>query len=413
VADLRGSLARVPSNTAHQALSVLPLPHVLERTLSFGYFHEGVRIAYGDPHDLKELLPVHRPDIIGVVPRILEKMKEAVEIEISQLVSYRRAIARKLIEAAVSRERAKMPGARPGRLSQRLLAPLADLLVFPKVHRQFCGLQYFISGGAWLNPDVELFFRAAGFDVLQGYGMTETSPVITLNEYRREKIGSVGRPLDGVEVRIGDDGEILTRGPHVMLGYYLDEAATRQTIDADGWLRTGDLGGVDADGNVTITGRSKEILVLSNGKNVACAPLEQALQRSLYIQQALIVGDGRKFVCALVVAHPENLARFAAQHGLACSSYDELLLAPPIVALFRQELATLQADFSSFEQAKRFCFLNEEALLDTELVTPTLKVRRSVLERKYADWIGQMYYQEDPLVIPPPEKLVPAGSYRT
>jgi long-chain acyl-CoA synthetase len=412
VSDLRGSLARVPSNTAHQALSVLPLPHVLERTLSYGYFHEGVRIAYGDPHDLKELLPIHRPDIIGVVPRILEKVQEAVETQIAQLVPHRRAIARKLLRAAVARTRAEMDGQSAG-LSHKLLAPLANMLVFPKVHRQLCGLKYFISGGAWLNPDVEVFFRAAGFDVLQGYGMTETSPVITLNEYHREKVGSVGPALPGVEVRIGDDGEILTRGPHTMLGYYKDDDATRQIFDDGGWLHTGDLGSIDADGYVTITGRRKEILVLSNGKNVACAPLEHALQRSLYIQQALIVGDGRKFVGALIVAHLENVVRVAAQRGLAFGSYDELLLAPPVVALFREELESLQGEFSSFERVKRFCFLNEEALLDTELVTPTQKVRRAVLERKYADWIGQMYRQEDPLVIPRPEQAVSAGSYRT
>ena len=412
VSDLRGSLARVPSNTAHQALSVLPLPHVLERTLSFGYFHEGVRIAYGDPHDLKELLPIHQPDIIGVVPRILEKVKEAVESEIARLVPHRRAIARTLLNAAIVSKRAEMLGGQPAGLSDRLLARLANVLVFPKVHRQLCGLKYFISGGAWLNPDVEIFFRAAGFDVLQGYGMTETSPVITLNEYRREKVGSVGPALPGMEVRIGEDGEILTRGPHLMLGYFKDESATRQAFTPDGWLHTGDLGSIDADGYVTITGRRKEILVLSNGKNVAYAPLEHALQRSLYIQQALVVGDGRKFVGALIVAHPENVARVATQQGLAFSTYDELLLVPSVVALFRDELARLQAEFSSFERVKRFCFLNEEALLDIELVTPTQKVRRAVLERKYADWIGQMYRQEDPLVIPRPEQAVPAASYQ-
>lgn len=411
--DLRGSLARVPTNTADQALSVLPLPHVLERTLSYGYFHEGVRIAYGDPHDLKELLPIHRPDIMGVVPRILEKVQEAVEAQIAELVPHRRAIARKLLGAAVSQTRARMMGGQDGSLSHRLLAPLANLLVFPKVHRQLYGLKYFVAGGAWLNPDVELFFRAAGFDVLQGYGMTETSPVITLNEFHREKIGSVGRPLDGVEVRISGDGEILTRGPHVMLGYYKDESATRQIFGEDGWLHTGDLGSMDADGCVTITGRRKEILVLSNGKNVACAALEHALQRSPYIQQALIVGDGRKFVSALIVPHPENVARIAIEHGLVFSSYDELLLARPVVALFREELESLQAGFSSFERAKRFCFLKEDALLDTELVTPTQKVRRSVLERKYADWIRQMYQQEDPLVIPQPVQAMTAGSYKT
>ena len=410
-ADLRGSLACVPANTAHQALSVLPLPHVLERTLSYGYFHEGVCIAYGDPHDLKELLPVHRPDIMGVVPRILEKVKEAVEAQIALLAPHRRVIARKLLGAAQARARARLLGGHAGALD-RLLAPLANVLVFPKVHRQLCGLRYIISGGAWLNPDVELFFRAAGFDVLQGYGMTETSPVITLNQYRWEKIGSVGRALHGVEVRISEDGEILTRGPHVMLGYYQDAAATRQIIEPDGWLHTGDLGSMDADGYVAITGRRKEILVLSNGKNVACAPLEHALQRSQYIQQALVVGDGRKFASALIVAHVENVSRIASQQGLAFSSYDEMLLAPPVVALFREEVESLQAEFSSFERVKRFCFLNEEALQDIELVTPTQKVRRAVLERKYADWIGQMYQQESPLVIRP-EPAVSAGSFRT
>ena len=413
MSDLRGSLARVPTNTAHQALSVLPLPHVLERVLSYGYFHEGVRIAYGDPHDLKELLPIHKPDIMGVVPRILEKVKEAVEAQIALMAPHRRAIARKLIEAAVASTGAEKLGGPAASFTHRLLAPLANVLVFPKVHRQLYGLKYFISGGAWLNPDVELFFRAAGFDVLQGYGMTETSPVITLNEYHREKIGSVGRALDSVEVRISDDGEIVTRGPHVMLGYFQDDAATRQSFTPDGWLHTGDLGSIDADGYVTITGRRKEILVLSNGKNVACAPLEHALERSLYIQQALIVGHGRKFVCALIIPHAENMAQVAKQHGLAFNSYDELLLAPPVVALFRGELKNLQAEFSTFERVKRFCFLAEEALQDTELVTPTQKVRRSVLERKYADSIGLMYQQDDPLVIPKPEQVMTAGTYQT
>jgi long-chain acyl-CoA synthetase len=412
VSNLHGSLKRVPANTAHQALSVLPLPHVLERTLSYGYFHEGICIGYGDPHDLKELLPVHKPDIIGVVPRILEKVQEAVETQIAKLVPHRRAIARKLLGAAVAQTRVRLLGGKAGAVD-RLLAPLANVLVFPKVHSQLSGLKYFISGGAWLNPDVEVFFRAVGFDVLQGYGMTETSPVIALNEYRREKIGSVGRPLDSVEVRISEDGEILTRGPHVMLGYYKDEAGTRQICGEDGWLHTGDLGSVDADGCVTITGRRKEILVLSNGKNIACAALEHALERSPYIQQALIVGDNRKFVSALIVTHPENVAHAATQRGVTWSNYDELLVAPPVVALFREEMERWQTDFSSFERAKRFCFLKEEALLDTELVTPTQKIRRSVLERKYAEWILRMYQQEDPLVIPLPKQAMSASSYTT
>ena len=192
--DLRGGLGRVLSQTARQALSVLPLPHVLERLLCYGYFHEGVPIAYGDPHDLKELLPLHRPEIMGAVPRILEKVQEAVE---TQVGAARRPggapSGRSCIAAARGAARGSDLTGEPAPLSATLLAPLAKLLVFPKVHRQLGGLRYFVCGGAWLNPDVELFFRAAGFTVLQGYGLTETSPVITLNEYRREKIGSVGR----------------------------------------------------------------------------------------------------------------------------------------------------------------------------------------------------------------------------
>ncbi|MGA2137216.1 MAG: long-chain fatty acid--CoA ligase [Bryobacteraceae bacterium] len=412
VSDLLGSLSRVPSNTAHQALSVLPLPHVLERTLSYGYFHEGVKIAYGDPHDLKELLPVHKPDIVGVVPRILEKVKEAVETEIAKLLPHRRWIGNKLLAAALAQTRQTLLG-EPAPRSARLLAPLAGKLVFPKVHRQLRGLKYFISGGAWLNPDVELFFRAAGFEVLQGYGMTETSPVITLNEFHREKVGSVGPALPEVDLRISQDGEILTRGPHVMLGYYKDEANTRHAFTEDGWLQTGDLGSIDAQGYLTITGRRKEILVLSNGKNIACAALEHALLHSPYIQQALIVGEGRRFVSAMIVAHIENVTQAIHHHGHAFRSHEDLLLSPPVVALFRHELATLQTEFSSFERVKRFCFLKEDALLDPELVTPTLKVRRSVLERKYADWIRQMYQQEDPLVIPLLEQATPAVTYTT
>ena len=402
--DLQGSLERVLSQTAKQALSVLPLPHVLERVLSYGYFYKGIPIAYGDPHDLKNLLPMHRPDMMGVVPRILQKAKEAVEGQIALLTGTRRTIAQTLLQAAIARTRHQVHGT-PLPVSQRLLAPLANVLVFPKVHHQLGGLKYLICGGAWLDPEIELFFRAAGFDVLQGYGMTETSPVITLNEYHNEKIGTVGRAIKGVEVRISEDGEILSRGRHVMLGYYQDEAATRQILEPDGWLHTGDLGRIDAEGNVVITGRRKEILVLSNGKNVSCAALEHALQRSPCIQQALIVGDGRNFVSALIVPNLPNVQEIAARHGVSFNNSEELLMAEPVITHFRQELAHWQAELSSFERAKRFFFLREEALLDPELVTPTQKIRRSVLERKYAGWIRQMYQQEDPLVIPVPEQM--------
>jgi long-chain acyl-CoA synthetase len=256
-----------------------------------------------------------------------------------------------------------------------------------------------ICGGAWLDPSVELLFRAAGLQVLQGYGMTETAPVITLNPYDAARVGTVGRPLDGVEVRLTEQGEVMTRGPHVMLGYYKDPEATARAIQ-DGWLLTGDLGRLDERGYLTITGRCKELLVLSNGKNVPCALLEQALRRSRYILEVFVVGDRRKYVSALIIPHRENLARWAREGGIVAQPEAHLLLDPAVVSLFRKELARTQAEFSTFEQVKRFCFLDEAALLDKELVTPTQKIRRSVLERKYEASIRQMYAQEEPLVIP-------------
>jgi long-chain acyl-CoA synthetase len=227
--------------------------------------------------------------------------------------------------------------------------------------------------------------------------MTETSPVITLNLYKSERLGSVGQALDGVEVRLTEEGELLTRGPHVMLGYYNDPEATRAIL-RDGWLATGDLARMDAGGYVTITGRRKEILVLSNGKNICCAALEQALESSPYIQHAFAVGEGRNYVNALLVPHLAHVAEAARERGIAFDGTPGGLLAPAIVELFRQEAARAQAALAHFEQAKRFCFLPEEALLDPELVTPTQKVRRAVLHQKYACAIDRLYRQEEPFL---------------
>jgi long-chain acyl-CoA synthetase len=390
--DLHQCLRRIEFRTATRALSVLPLPHVFERLLSYGYFHMGVPVAYGDPHQLRGLLAEHHPEVMGTVPRILEKMREAIEAGIAALAPWKQRAARYLLRAGLERTRTA-GGAMP------LLAALAHRLLVARIRRQLGGLRFFICGGAWLDPELELFFRSLGFVVLQGYGLTETSPVIALSELGKEKPGSVGRALEGVELQISPEGEILTRGPHVMLGYYNDPEATRQALD-DGWLRTGDLGTTDEQGYLRITGRRKDMLVLSNGKNVFCAALEQALARSPFIQHAFVVGEGRNFVCAVLIPHLENLAQESRKRGIPFRSYDDLLLSPQVVSLFRQEIDTRQAEFSNYERVKRFCFLGAEALQDPELVTPTQKMRRQALERKYAGWIAGMYRQEDPLLIP-------------
>lgn len=397
--DAANSLKRLPERSNQQlALSVLPLSHVLERVLSYGYFYRGVAIAYGDPHDLKTLLPKYRPAILGAVPRVLEKMREAIDAQIARMPAHRRKISGFLHSVGY----AHMDG--NGSWKSRL-HPAAEALMFRKVRAGLGNVEIFVVGGAWLNPELERYFRALGFYVVQGYGLTETSPVIAVNQYGAEKTGTVGRPIDGVEVKLDEDGEILTRGPHVMKGYYRDPEATAKVF-RDGWFATGDLGTIDAEGYLTITGRRKEMLLLSNGKNVYYAPIEQALRQSRYIEQAFFVGEGRNYASAIVVPNRVALQQYADEYlkprGMVFSSEEELLVSAPILDLYRKAIDEQQAGFSRFEQAKRFCFLNEDALLDIELVTPTQKVRRNVLERKYAAHIDRMYHQESPFVIAAP-----------
>ncbi len=386
-----------------RALSVLPLSHVLERLLCYAYFRLGIQISYGDPHDLKKLLRDYRPQVMGCVPRVLERVREAIDAQIRKLPEWKQGISAGLIAAAIRCDKAEAAGQSPS-FGDAVKRGLARKIVYPKFHTQLGGIQHFICGGAWLDPEVEHFFRAAGFTVLQGYGLTETSPVICLSPPDVQRPGTVGPPLDDVEVTLGPEGEILVRGGMVMKGYYRDDVATEMTFEG-GWLRTGDTGRFDEHGHLVITGRCKEILVLSTGKNISCSLIEQALLRSEFIQTCFVVGDGQKFLSALIVPNMAVVDRFAASRGLCFDSVDGLLTCPAVVAQFQAEIETQQASLSHYEQVKRFCYLREEALQDHELMTPTQKVRRNVLGRKFAPWIQQMMEQTTPIVIPNPPPL--------
>ncbi len=392
---------RLDRRDVTQALSVLPLSHVLESVLCYAYFRLGIPIAYGDPQELRELLRLFRPQVMGCVPRVLERVREAIEAQVRKLPEWKQALSSSLIAAAIRCDKAQCFGGRVA-ARDRLLRSLARTnVVYPKFHAQLGGIRYLICGGAWLDPEVEHFFRAAGFIVLQGYGLTETSPVVCLSPLGRQRPRTVGPPIDGVEIRTVVDDEVLVRGDMVMQGYYCDPDATATAFEG-GWLRTGDTGRIDAEGYLTITGRCKEIIVLSTGKNVSCAAVEQALIRSGYIQSCFVVGDGQKFVSALIVPHRANVERYAAARGIASGNFDDLLVSPPVVELFQREIEAQQASLSHYEQVKRFCYLHEETLLDNELITPTLKVRRSVLGRKFAPWIQQMIERITPVAIPYP-----------
>jgi long-chain acyl-CoA synthetase len=390
--DVIQSLKRLPERPANVALSVLPLSHVLERILCYGYLYRGIPIAYGDPHALRDLLAAYHPTVMGAVPRILEKMKDAIESKIAKMPAHRQRISKFLLGVGYDR----MDGKKTLRSA---LHPIARLLMFKKVHEQMGNIEVFVCGGAWLNPDLERYFRALGFVVLQGYGLTETSPVITCNQYGAEKAGSVGRPIDGVEIRVDEEGEILTRGANVMKGYFREPEATAKVF-RDGWFVTGDLGRIEGDNFLFITGRRKEMLLLSNGKNIYYAPIEQALKHSALIEQAFVVGEGRNYTSLILVPNTVALMQHAAERGIQNVPCDDLLLMPAILEAYREAIDSLQAGFSRYEQAKRFCFLKEEALLDIELVTPTQKVRRNVLERKYAKHIDRIYREDKPFVIP-------------
>lgn len=399
-------------HTVHQALSVLPLSHVLERLLCYAYFRLGFRIAYGDPHDLKQLLRRYQPQVMGCVPRVLERVREAIETQIRLLPQWKQNLSAAVIGAAVRCDKLENRGGAISR-KDRCLRALARKVVYPQFHRQLGNIKHFVCGGAWLDPEVEHFFRAAGFTVIQGYGLTETSPVICLSPADMQRPGTVGQPLDDVEVKIGPEDEILVRGGMVMKGYYRDAGATEIAFE-DGWFLTGDTGKFDEAGHLVITGRRKEILVLSTGKNISCALIEQALLRSDYIQTCFVVGDGQKFISALIVPNRAVVERFAAARGLSCESLEGLLLRPEVIGLFEAEIEAQQATLSHYEQVKRFCYLREEALADHELMTPTHKVRRNVIGRKFAPWIQHMMERTTPIVIPypPPEETPEASAHR-
>jgi long-chain acyl-CoA synthetase len=396
--NLRQCIQRLEFRSVERALSVLPLAHVFERLLCYGYFASGISIAYGDPHDLKELLPLHRPATMGCVPRVLEKILESVHAEIDHLPARKRRLAHWMLKSSAQRVIENGGGG----ISAWAGSILSKPLLYARVRRKLAGLQFLVCGGAYLDPAVEAFFRAAGFSVLQGYGLTETSPVIALNSFGPEGLGTVGPPLDGVEVRIDETGQILTRGPHVMKGYYRDLDATEESL-RDGWFRTGDLGSLDSSGRLRVLGRAKDTIVLSTGKKVSSSHVEQVLSRCAVLQSVVVVGNHRKFLSALVVPRWDKVRQFAAGRNLTLdtdlSQNASPLIHPEVASWIAAEIAGSSSELAEHERIKRFCLLPEEELADPEIVTPTQKLRRSAFEARYRHWIDRMYTDPDPFLI--------------
>ncbi len=396
VANVLGSLRRLPIGPQDTCLSFLPLSHIFERMAGhFVMWYQGACIAYAESIETvpQNLLEVH-PTIRESVPRLYEKMHARVQAAAAAASPWRH----KLLEWAVAVGRHRVRLQQDERRVPPWLAAqnaVADKLVFTKLRERLGGrMRFMISGGAPLSASIAEFFHAAGLVILEGYGLTETSPVITVNPLERPRIGTVGPPIEGVEVRIAEDGEILTRGPNVMQGYYGMEGETDAALQ-NGWFHTGDVGRLDAQGYLSITDRIKDLIVTSGGKNVAPQPIEARLKATSFIGEAVLVGDGRKFVSALLVPRFDNLHAHAESLGIAGTDA-ELVVHPEILRLYEALVGALNERLAPYERIKRFRLLERELQLEAGEITPSMKVKRSVVTKTYAPLIESLYAEPAP-----------------
>ena len=393
MSNVKSGLSILEIDPDDQFLSFLPLSHVFERMA--GYYipiYRGACISYAQsPLTVRENMGEVCPTVMASVPRLYEMMHDRILKQVKSGSALRQKIFHWAVGVGRKVSELKQKGRNPGLiLSQQ--AALADKLVFSKLKAVTGGrLRFFVSGGAPLPQSIAEFFHAAGILILEGYGLTETSPVISVNTLDSFKFGSVGKPIPGVEVEIAGDGEILTRGPHVMMGYHNKPEQTAEAIDEEGWFHTGDIGHFDEEGFLRITDRKKNILVLSNGKNVAPQPIENAIKQSSYINQIMLLGDNQKTVAALVVPDFDSVKSFAQEQGISTSSLSDLLTDKSIIQLIKKEISQYTSDFSDFEQVRQFHLIDREFTAETDEMTPTLKLKRNVIMKNFADQINQIY----------------------
>jgi long-chain acyl-CoA synthetase len=386
------SAVQIPFEGKDVCLSFLPLSHIFERMAGhYLMFQVGCSIAYAESMDTVPIdMQTVRPTIVLSVPRLYEKMYARVlENALSggaikkRIFFWARAVAERWADV-------KLAGKTP-RGFLALQYRIAQRLVFSKLQARTGGrLRYFVSGGAPLAPEINKFFYAAGLVILEGYGLTETSPVITVNTPQAFRIGTVGTAMHGVEVMIAPDGEILTRGPHVMKGYFNKPEATHDAIDPDGWFHTGDIGEL-RDGFLAITDRKKDIIVTAGGKKIAPQPIENTLKTNKYISQAVVIGDKRKFPVVLVVPNWEQLEKWARIKNLLWTDRAQLLEMPIVHAKMEKEVYAKLEGLARFEMPKKVALLEHDFSIERGELTPTLKVKRRVIDKTYRDVIDRLY----------------------
>ena len=400
ISNLQACKSLIDVSETDVLLSFLPLSHVFER-LGGHYvpLFSGAKVAYAEStftvaQNMQEIAPT----VMLSVPRLYETMHERILRAVQEGSPLKQKIFHWGVSVGSAVSSTIQQGKKPSAVLQ-LQQGIADKLVFAKLKAAPGGrLRFFVSGGAALPQSIAEFFHAAGILILEGYGLTETSPVISMNYPERWKFGTVGAPVPGVEVQIAEDGEILTRGPHVMKGYFNNEVATAEVIDKDGWFHTGDIGIIDEDGFVKITDRKKNIIVLSNGKNVAPQPIESELVRSPFISQVMIVGSERKNLAALIVPNFDMLKAWASDSdtgaGINTTDLPAMLQTREIQQHIQSEIRSRLTDFADFEQVRRFTLLEKEFSQEADEMTPTLKLKRNVIIEKYSDVIEGMYPED-------------------
>ena len=387
-----GGLKHLDLRESDESLSFLPLSHVFERMAGhYCMWQSGALITYAQSVDTVSADIIDRkPTVVLSVPRLYEKIFAKVLEGASSSPVKKRIFtwARANGEAWAEHVLAKKPV--PALLG--LKKAIADRLVFAKLQARTGGrLRYFVSGGAPLSADIAKFFFAAGLPIYEGYGLTETSPVIAVNSREYVKMGTVGRPIPGVEVRIAPDGEILTRGPHVMKGYYNKPQATAEAIDSEGWFHTGDIGMIDSEGFLRITDRKKDIIVTAGGKNIAPQPIENRVKSNKFVLNAVMIGDKRKFPVMLVVPNIDELRAWAATQNLSFPDDGALVVSPQAGDKIEREIKKTLRDLAQFEMPKKVVLIHRDFSIESGELTPTLKVKRRVVEKNYQSQIEAVY----------------------
>ncbi|HEY0242820.1 MAG TPA: long-chain fatty acid--CoA ligase [Gemmatimonadaceae bacterium] len=389
--NIEATRYKLPFEGNDVALSFLPLSHIFERMGDYLMFATGSSIAYAEGLDT---VPVNmmevRPTIVFSVPRLYEKMYARVLQNAlaggfikKKIFFWARSVADQWADEKLAGREPKGMLARKYRIAQKL--------VFSKLKERTGGrLRFFVSGGAPLAPEINKFFYAAGLVILEGYGLTETSPVIGVNTLEDFRIGTIGRPVDGVEVMIAPDGEILTRGPGVMKGYYNNPVATAESIDPEGWFHTGDIGEI-RDGFIAITDRKKDIIVTAGGKNIAPQPVENLVKTNKYVSQAVMIGDKRRFPSMLIVPNFEQLENWAKRKGIIWTDRAQLIKMPTVQAKMEKEVLGNCESLAHYETPRKIALLEHDFSLEKGEMTPTQKVKRRVVDKNYKDVIDTLY----------------------